>query len=58
MLLQNNYINYGVANGLKQKKVNKHAKQLYIENKREERDGVLIGGHIQNIPYLSIVTTQ
>ena len=29
-----------------------------MENKREERDGVLIGAHIQNIPYLSIVTTQ
>ena len=37
ILLQNNCINNGVTNGLKQKKEKKHAKQLYIV-KQEKRN--------------------
>ena len=58
--MQSNCKNNDVINGLKQRKGKKHAKQLYMVNKRQQGDGGewLIGAHTQNISYLSTVTTQ
>ena len=61
MLLQNNCINNGVTNSLKQNK-EKRACKAVLYDKIKERRGTdsewLIGVHTQNIPYLSTVTTQ
>ena len=60
MLLQNNCINNGVTNDLKERKNMQTALYGKIKESRE-RDGGgewLIGGNTLNIHYFSIVTTQ
>ena len=56
-MLQNNCINNGVTNGLKQKK-NKSIKTVLYGKIKETRGDWLTGANTQNVPYLSIVATQ
>ena len=58
--MQSNCKNNDVINGLKQRKGKKHAKQLYMVNKRQQGDGGewLIGAHTQILSFNSNNTTQ
>ena len=61
LLLQNNCINNGVTNYWNKRNKKSMENSFISLNKREEREtkgAWLIRVQIQNVPYLSIVTTQ